>query len=130
MPTFCIVLSHSIERNSNNILSFIVLADSGLEGQEQNIPNVIDLGQRDSLFLVLDVCLRLRRRKMLAHFLRLDEAELDFIMKNEVEPEEQSFQIIKKWTEKNGEQATFTKLKEALGFIKEEACLQCMHNIR
>ena len=115
--------------NITNVLSFIVAADSGLEGQEQSIPNVIDLGQRDSLFLVLDVCLRLRRRKMLAHYLGLDIDEIDFIMNNEVEPEEQSFQIIKKWTEKKGEQATFSKLKEALRFIKEEACLQCMHNV-
>ena len=110
-------------------LSVIVVADSGLAGQEQSIPNVIDLGQRESLFLVLDVCLRLRRRKMLAHFLGLSVDELESIMTNEVEPEEQSFQIIKKWTEKAREEATFTKLKEALGFIKEEACLQCMCNI-
>ena len=94
------------------------------------MPNVIDLEQRDSLFLVLDVCLRLRRRKMLAHYLGLDKDKLDHIMKTEVEPEEQSFQIIKKWIESKPGEATFTKLKEALAFISEEACLSCMKHIK
>ena len=50
-------------------------------------------------------------------------------MKNEVEPEEQSFQIIKAWVTEKKEQATFTALKEALSFISEDACLSCMQHI-
>lgn len=111
------------------VLPSVIVANSGVEGQEQSMPNVIDLKQRDSLFLVLDVCLRLRKRKMLAHYLGLDTNELDHIMKTEVEPEEQSFQIIKKWIEKKKEDATFTSLKKALTFMKEEACLTCMEHI-
>ena len=112
-----------------HVFLFVFVANSGVGGQEQSMPNVIDLTQRDSLFLVLDVCLRLRRRKMLAHYLGLDSAKLADIMKNEVEPEEQSFQIIKAWVTKKEEQATFTALKEALSFISEEACLSCMQDI-
>ena len=111
------------------VFPIVTVANSGVKDQEHCVPNVIDLQQRDSLFLVLDVCLRLRRRKMLAHYLRLNQSELEHIMKTEVEPEEQSFQIIKKWVEKNKEEATFTALKKALKFISEEACLSCMQHI-
>jgi hypothetical protein len=99
-------------------------ADSGHEDSVGHF--VLNLHNQKTLFLILDICLRLRKKKTLGLVLKIPLEEIDQIFMTECESEEQTFQLIKYWildkTKDPGSEATLDALLDAIKRIQETSC--------
>ena len=69
---------------------------------------------------------------MLGMVLKLELSDIDAIIREENEPEEQTFQIIKRWivTRGSGGGATLDVLLQAMELIQETACVELIKGAR
>lgn len=100
-------------------------ADSGHEESVGHF--VLNLHNQKTLFLILDICLRLRKKKTLGLVLKIPLREIDRIFMTECESEEQAFQLIKYWILDNskdnpGSESTLDALLDAVKRAQETSC--------